>query len=51
MSVTIRIHDFSNSGVLRSKDIPTTEPGPGELKIGVYAASVNPVDYKICQGG
>ena len=50
MSVAIRIHEFGDSGVLRSEDTPAPEPGPGELRIRVYAAGVNPVDYKIRQG-
>lgn len=50
MSVAIRIHEFGESGVLRSEDVPTPEPGPGELRIRVHAAGVNPVDYKIRQG-
>ncbi|WP_375261909.1 NADP-dependent oxidoreductase [Palleronia sp.] len=51
MSIAIRIHEFGASDVLQFDDIPTPEPGPGELRIRVHAASVNPVDYKIRQGG
>lgn len=50
MSLAIRIHEFGTSDVLRTDDVPTPEPGPGEIRIRVHAASVNPVDYKIRQG-
>lgn len=50
MSLAIRIHEFGASDVLVSEEIPTPEPGPGEVRIRVYAASVNPVDYKIRKG-
>jgi alcohol dehydrogenase len=32
-------------------DLPRPEPGPGDLLVRVRAASVNPVDYKIRDGG
>ncbi|SFH26748.1 NADPH:quinone reductase [Palleronia marisminoris] len=51
MSLAVRIHEFGASDVLRSEDVPTPEHGPGEVRIRVHAASVNPVDYKIRQGG
>ncbi len=36
---------------LELMDLPRPEPGPGELLVRVRAASVNPVDYKIRDGG
>jgi len=51
MSQSIRLHEFGTSDVLRLEDVPVPEPGPGEVRIRVHAASVNPVDYKIRQGG
>ncbi|WP_375263721.1 alcohol dehydrogenase catalytic domain-containing protein [Palleronia sp.] len=50
MSLAIRIHEFGASDVLTSEEIDTPEPGFGELRILVHAASVNPVDYKIRRG-
>lgn len=46
-----RIHRFGGPEVIRIEDIPTPEPGQGEVLIRVHAASVNPVDWKIRQGG
>ena len=51
MTRAIRIHEFGDSGVLRQEDVPTPEPGPGEMLVRVHAAGINPVDYKIRQGG
>lgn len=47
----IRIHEFGDIGVLKLEDLPKPAPAAGELLIEVRAASVNPVDYKIRQGG
>ncbi len=47
----IRIHEFGGPDVLRLEDLPTPQPGPGEVLIRVRASSVNPVDYKIRNGG
>jgi len=32
-------------------ELPPPDPGPGDLLVRVRAASVNPVDYKIRDGG
>lgn len=32
-------------------ELETPKPGPGELLVEVYAASLNPVDYKVMGGG
>jgi len=32
------------------REVPRPEPGPGELRIRVHAAGLNPVDYKTRQG-
>ena len=47
----VRIHQFGGPEVLKLEDIPTPEPGADEVLIRVQAASVNPVDYKIRNGG
>lgn len=37
--------------VLELTDVPTPEPGAGEVLVRQHATSVNPVDYKIRQAG
>ena len=46
----VRIHEYGGPEVLRYEDAPRPEPGPGEVLIRVYAASVNPVDWKVRAG-
>jgi NADPH2:quinone reductase len=36
---------------LHVADIPTPEPGPGDVRIRVAACGLNPVDYKLMGGG
>lgn len=47
----VRIHEFGGPEALRVEDLPKPQPGPGEVLIRVLGASVNPVDYKIRNGG
>ena len=46
----VRIHEFGGPEVLRYEDVPVPQPGPGEIRIKVMAAGVNPVDWKIRNG-
>ena len=46
----ICIHGYGGPEVLQLEDIPRPSPGPGELLVKVYAASVNPVDWNVRQG-
>lgn len=46
----IRIHRFGGPEVLELDEVDVVEPGPGEVRVRVAAASLNPVDYKIRQG-
>lgn len=41
---------YGGPEVLAVADQPTAEPGPGEVRIAVRAAGVNPVDYKSYAG-
>ena len=42
--------EYGGPEVLSVIDEPTGEPGPGEARIEVKAAGVNPVDYKVYSG-
>lgn len=46
----VRIHTFGGPDVLRLEEVPKPEPKPDEVLVRVYAASVNPVDWKIREG-
>ena len=46
-----RIRAFGGPEVIRIEDTPVPRPGAGQLLVRVRASSVNPVDYKIRQGG
>ena len=46
----VRIHSFGSADVMQLEEIPKPEPGKGEVLIKVWAASVNPVDYKMRSG-
>lgn len=45
-----RYHDYGPADVLVVEDAPEPHAGPGEVRIKVVAASVNPVDWKIRSG-
>lgn len=46
----VRIHEFGGPEVLKYEDIPEPQPGPGEIRIRVVAAGVNPMDWKMRKG-
>jgi len=46
----IRIHAYGAGDTLSYEDAPMPEPGPGDVRIRVHAAAVNPVDWKIREG-
>jgi NADPH:quinone reductase-like Zn-dependent oxidoreductase len=46
----IRIHEFGGPEVLRYEDVPEPHPGPGEIRIKIFAAGVNPMDWKVRRG-
>ncbi|WP_436535588.1 NADP-dependent oxidoreductase [Actinoplanes sp. HUAS TT8] len=45
-----RYHDHGPADVLVIEDVPEPHAGPGEIRIQVTAASVNPVDWKLRSG-
>jgi len=44
------IHEYGDPGGLVCEDAPIPEPGPGEVRIRVHAAGVNPADRQIRAG-
>jgi NADPH:quinone reductase-like Zn-dependent oxidoreductase len=46
----VRIHHFGGPDVIALDDVPAPRPAADEVLIRVFAASVNPVDYKIREG-
>ncbi len=47
----ITIDAFGSVDRLCLNDVPAPQPGPGEILIRVVAAGVNPVDWRIREGG
>jgi NADPH:quinone reductase-like Zn-dependent oxidoreductase len=46
----VRMHSYGDASVLSYEDAPIPEIGPDEVLIKVFAAGVNPVDWKKRQG-
>ncbi|PYE84304.1 NADP-dependent oxidoreductase [Pseudoroseicyclus aestuarii] len=47
----VRLHRFGGPEVLQLDEVERPVPGPGQLLVRVFASSVNPVDWKIREGG
>ncbi|ADJ43468.1 NADPH:quinone reductase and related Zn-dependent oxidoreductase [Amycolatopsis mediterranei S699] len=41
---------YGGPEVLQLSDVPAPEPGPGQVRLAVRAAAVNPIDWKIRNG-
>ncbi|KOV33827.1 hypothetical protein ADK97_17810 [Streptomyces sp. H021] len=50
MPTAITFSEYGSSGVLRPTEVAPPQPGPGQVRIEVRAASVNPLDTKIRSG-
>ncbi|QFU86062.1 NADP-dependent oxidoreductase [Amycolatopsis sp. YIM 10] len=50
MAQAIRYAEYGGPEVLELQEITLPEPGPGEVRIAVRAAGVNPIDWKIRSG-
>jgi NADPH:quinone reductase-like Zn-dependent oxidoreductase len=46
----VRIHEDGGPEVLRVEDVPDPEPGPGEVLVGLRAASLNHLDVWVRKG-
>ena len=46
----LQFDEYGGPDVLRWAEAPEPHPGPGEVRIAVKAASVNPIDWKILHG-
>ena len=46
----VRFHRYRGPDVLTVEDIDRPEPGPGQVRIAVRAAGVNPIDWKLRAG-
>ena len=46
----IRVHEFGGPEVLRQEEVPTPQPGAGEVLVRMQAAGVNPVETYIRAG-
>jgi NADPH:quinone reductase-like Zn-dependent oxidoreductase len=46
----LQFTEYGSPGVLSWGDAPEPHPGPGQIRIAMRAASVNPIDWKILTG-
>jgi NADPH2:quinone reductase len=46
----IHVHEFGGPEVLRLEELPTPQPGPGQVLVRMHAAGVNPVETYIRAG-
>ncbi len=46
----VRFHEYGGPEVLRYEDVPQPVAGPGQVRVKVAAAGVNPLDWKLRQG-
>jgi NADPH:quinone reductase len=49
--LAVGIMEFGGPAVLRLMDLPDPEAGPGEVRVRVHAATVNPTDIVLRSGG
>ena len=46
----MRFHRFGGADVIQADQVEPSQPDAGQILVAVHAASVNPVDFKICSG-
>ena len=47
---SIIVHEYGGPEVMKLEDVPTPEPGPGQVLVKIEAAGVNPVDTYLRSG-
>ena len=50
MSLAVQFSEYGTTDVLHVVDVAAPTAGPGQVRLAVRAAGVNPVDWKIMQG-
>lgn len=50
MSLAVQFSEYGATDVLRVVDVPPLTAGPGQVRLAVRAAGVNPIDWKILRG-
>src|SRR5690349_13131334 len=50
MMQAVVFEEFGGPEVLTVRDVPEPHAGPGQVRIKVHAAGVNPMDWKIRRG-
>ncbi|MEU1183298.1 NADP-dependent oxidoreductase [Streptomyces sp. NPDC005820] len=50
MSLAVQFSSYGGTGGLRVVPVPPPTPGPGQVRLAVRAAGVNPFDWKVLQG-
>jgi NADPH2:quinone reductase len=46
----VRVHEFGSPKVLRVEEVPTPQPGPGQVLVRMHAIGINPVETYIRAG-
>ncbi len=50
MPCSVQFSEYGDTNVLRVVDVPALNPDPGQVRIAVRAAGINPIDWKTMQG-
>jgi NADPH:quinone reductase-like Zn-dependent oxidoreductase len=50
MARTVQFSEYGGTDVLAAVDAPELTAGPGQVRIVVRAAGINPIDWKIMRG-
>jgi NADPH:quinone reductase-like Zn-dependent oxidoreductase len=46
----VQFSQFGEPGVLEVVELPDPVPGPGQIRVAVHAAGINPIDWKVRRG-